>query len=82
MKVGVIGTGHVGLITSATMARLGHEVVGNDLDQEKIESLQSGRAPFYEPGLPELLEQTLSSGKLSFSNDPADTALGQIPRSR
>jgi len=72
MKVGVIGTGHVGLITSATMARLGHEVVGNDLDQEKIESLQSGRAPFYEPGLPELLEQTLSSGKLSFSNDPAD----------
>lgn len=72
MRVGVIGTGHVGLITSATMACLGHDVVGNDLDEEKITALQSGHAPFYEPGLPELLEQTLASGKLSFSDDPAD----------
>jgi len=69
MKVTVIGTGHVGLITSTTMAYLGHDVIGNDLDQEKIEMLQRGQAPFFEPGLTELLEKTLASGKLKFSFD-------------
>jgi UDPglucose 6-dehydrogenase len=69
MKVTVIGTGHVGLITSTTMAYLGHDVIGNDLDQEKIEMLQRGQAPFFEPGLTELLEETLASGKLKFSFD-------------
>jgi UDPglucose 6-dehydrogenase len=72
MKVAVIGTGHVGLITSATMAYLGHDVIGNDLDQEKIEKLQRGQAPFFEPGLTELLEETLASGKLKFSFDPQE----------
>ena len=69
MKVAVIGTGHVGLITSATMAYLGHDVIGNDLDEEKILMLQRGQAPFFEPGLTELLEETLGSGKLKFSFD-------------
>ena len=72
MKVAVIGTGHVGLITSVTMAYLGHDVIGNDLDQEKIEMLQRGQAPFFEPGLTELLEETLGSGKLRFSVDPKE----------
>jgi UDPglucose 6-dehydrogenase len=72
MKVTVIGTGHVGLITSTTMAYLGHDVIGNDLDQEKIEMLQRGQAPFFEPGLTELLEKTLASGKLKFSFDPQE----------
>jgi len=72
MKVTVIGTGHVGLITSTTMAYLGHDVIGNDLDQEKIEMLQRGQAPFFEPGLTELLEETLASGKLKFSSDPQE----------
>lgn len=69
MKVAVIGTGHVGLITSSTMAYLGHDVIGNDLDEEKILMLQRGQAPFFEPGLTELLEETLGSGKLRFSFD-------------
>ena len=54
------------------MAYFGHDVVGNDLDEEKVELLQQGQAPFYEPGLPELLTKTIASGKLRFSNDPAD----------
>lgn len=67
MKIAVIGTGHVGLITSTTLAHMGHDVIGNDLDQEKIEMLQRGQAPFFEPGLSELLDETLASGKLRFS---------------
>ena len=59
MRVGVIGTGHVGLVTCASFAAFGHEVVGMDSDSAKIESLNKGAMPFYEPGLAELLaEQT------------------------
>lgn len=72
LKVGVIGTGHVGLLTCVSMAYFGHEVVGNDLDLEKIELLKKGRSPFYEPGLPELLDETLGSGRLSFSTEVSD----------
>ncbi len=54
------------------MAYFGHEVVGNDLDHEKIELLKKGQSPFFEPGLPDLLAQTLASGKLSFSTAVGD----------
>ena len=54
------------------MAHFGHDVVGNDLDEEKVELLQQGQAPFYEPGLPELLAETIASGKLTFSHDSAE----------
>jgi UDPglucose 6-dehydrogenase len=54
------------------MAELGHEVVGIDIDAAKIEQLSAGRAPFYEPGLPELLASALATGRLSFSTDLAD----------
>lgn len=69
MRVGVIGTGHVGLVTCVTLAEFGHDVIGFDADEEKIARLQEGKAPFFEPGLQPLLEKTLSQGQLTFSTD-------------
>ncbi len=71
MKVAVIGVGHVGLVTAATLAHFGHEVLGLDEDASKIESLERGVAPFYEPGLQDLLDEVLGSGKLRFTRDAA-----------
>ncbi len=76
MKVAVIGVGHVGLVTAATLAYFGHDVVGHDEDDAKIDSLKRGVAPFYEPGLQELLDQVVDSGKLSFTGDPAQAIRG------
>jgi UDPglucose 6-dehydrogenase len=61
----------MGLVTSTTLAHLGHHVVGADTDPERTEALASGRAPFFEPGLQELLGEELESGRLSFTDDPA-----------
>lgn len=72
MRLAVIGTGHVGLVTCSTLAALGHEVVGNDSDVEKIETIKSGSLPFHEPGLQELMTREVSSGRLSFTSDPAE----------
>jgi UDPglucose 6-dehydrogenase len=58
------------------MASIGHRVVGTDSDLEKIKALKDGVAPFYEPGLQDLLVQQLESGRLSFSSDMAETAEG------
>lgn len=69
MKVAVIGTGHVGLVTCVTMAAIGHEVVGTDSDAEKMGHLQRGLTPFFEPGLQELLQQSSVEGTLAFSSD-------------
>jgi UDPglucose 6-dehydrogenase len=71
MNVGVIGTGHVGLVTCVTMAAVGHRVVGCDSDAEKMEQLERGVAPFFEPGLQELLEETTGQGSLTFTSDAA-----------
>ena len=69
MNVGVIGTGHVGLVTCVTMAATGHRVVGCDSDPEKMAQLGRGSTPFFEPGLQELLDETTESGALSFTSD-------------
>lgn len=76
MKVGVIGTGHVGLVTCVTMAAIGHRVVGIDADAEKMQQLEQGITPFFEPGLQELLTETTREGTLSFTSDPADAIAG------
>jgi len=60
------------------MAQLGHDVIGIDVDQRKIDALREGRAPFYEPGLPELLTEAGATGRLSFSTDVADAAGAQV----
>jgi UDPglucose 6-dehydrogenase len=74
MDVAVIGTGHVGLPTCVTLAALGHTVTGLDEDAQKIELLQTGSVPFFEPGLEQLLSEGISQGRLTFSVD-AETAL-------
>jgi len=69
MKIACIGTGFVGVVTSSVMAKLGHEVVGLDIDQKRLDSLKQGIVPFYEPGLQELLLETQQSGNLTFTTD-------------
>ena len=72
MKVGVIGAGHVGLPTAATLAHVGHEVAATDADQEKIELLERGGMPFFEPGLEELIRGEVSAGRLWFTGKAAE----------
>jgi len=69
LKISVIGTGYLGATHAACMSSLGFEVIGIDVDPAKIESLAAGTIPFYEPGLQELLQGELASGRLSFSAD-------------
>jgi UDPglucose 6-dehydrogenase len=76
LKVAVIGTGHVGLITCASLAAVGHDVVGNDADRGKIENLKAGRMPFYEPDVAELLDDCMAEGRLRFSDDTREAVPG------
>ncbi len=69
MKTAVIGVGHVGLVTAACLARWGHDVVGMDDDSRKISSLEAGQVPFFEAGLQELVDEGVSSGRLTFTSD-------------
>lgn len=69
MKVVVIGTGFVGVVSAAVFASFGNEVVGIDIDPQKIEKLQKGEVPFFEPGLTELLVQEQKSGRLTFTTE-------------
>lgn len=71
MKIACIGTGFVGVVTSAVFAKLGHQVIGLDIDESKVKSLREGVVPFFEPSLQELLLETQSSGNLSFTTDYA-----------
>ncbi|MGA7662946.1 MAG: nucleotide sugar dehydrogenase [Candidatus Sulfotelmatobacter sp.] len=72
MKVSVFGLGYVGCVTAACLARLGHQVVGVDVDPIKILALNEGRAPFFEPGLSELVAQEVAEGRLRATIDQAD----------
>lgn len=67
MKVSVIGTGYVGLVSGTCFAEIGHEVTCIDIDPRKIEMLLDGKSPIYEPGLNELLERNIKSDRLHFS---------------
>jgi UDPglucose 6-dehydrogenase len=69
VKISVIGCGYLGAVHAACMADLGHEVVGVDVDPARIEQLSAGQAPFYEPGLPELLTAAIATGRLRFTTD-------------
>ena len=74
MRMTVIGTGYLGATHAACMAELGHEVLGVDVDEDKISVLQSGKVPFFEPGLPEVLERNIDAGRLGFSTDYDEAA--------
>ena len=72
MRISVIGCGYLGAVHAAAMAKLGHDVIGIDVDARRISELQAGRAPFFEPGLPELLSEAQQTGRLAFSTDMAE----------
>src|SRR5436190_22857674 len=73
MRIAVIGTGHVGLVTGVALASLGHRVAATDADRSKVSDLERGKAPFFEPGLDVLLMQDLREGNIRFSEDVAET---------
>jgi UDPglucose 6-dehydrogenase len=74
VKISVIGCGYLGAVHAACMAELGHEVIGVDVDQSKIDALTAAHAPFFEPGLPELLASANASGRLRFTTDIAEVS--------
>ncbi len=71
MKIAVIGTGYVGLVTGACFAGSGNNVLCVDIDAEKIESLRRAEVPFFEPGLDEIVRNNIDEGRLSFTTDIA-----------
>jgi UDPglucose 6-dehydrogenase len=75
MKIAVIGSGHVGLVTGACFAELGHDVICVDHDKKKLKALKNGKIPFFEPGLDKLVHANRLEGRLSFSGDTVKTVL-------
>ncbi|WP_149203824.1 UDP-glucose dehydrogenase family protein [Actinotalea subterranea] len=78
MRISVIGCGYLGAVHAACMAQLGHDVVGLDVDEAKIARLTRAEAPFFEPGLPELLQESMATGRLRFTSDPAEVAGARV----
>lgn len=78
MKISVIGCGYLGAVHAAAMASLGHNVIGVDVDAARVEQLSSGTAPFFEPGLGELLKAGLASGHLRFTTDIDEVAAASV----
>lgn len=71
MRVCVIGTGYVGLVTGVCLAHIGHHVICVDNNEEKVKLMKSGQSPIYEPGLSEIMQSSLQSGRLEFTSDLA-----------
>ena len=73
MNITVIGSGYVGLVSGACLADLGNNVICLDVDPKKIEMLQAGQVPIYEPGLDEVIARNVAAGRLRFTNDVAES---------
>ena len=71
MNVTIFGSGYVGLVTGACLAEVGNQVLCVDIDPVRVERLRAGEVPIFEPGLPEMVERGLESGRLAFSTDLA-----------
>ena len=76
MKIAVVGTGYVGLVTGTCFAEVGIDVVCIDIDQKKIDNLHKGILPIYEPGLEEMVARNVKSGRLNFSTSLAESIKG------
>lgn len=74
MKVGVIGTGYVGLVAAAAFADHGNEVICADIDADKVARLERGEIPIYEPGLADIVARNTEAGRLRFTTDNAEAA--------
>lgn len=72
MNITVVGSGYVGLVTAACLADFGHQVIGVDLDEEKIVRLQRGEIPIYESGLDDIVRRNLKENRLRFTTDLAE----------
>lgn len=69
MRVCVIGTGYVGLVTGACLAHVGHHVICVDNNEDKVKVMQSGQSPIHEPGLSEILQSSIKAGNIEFTTD-------------
>ena len=69
MKITIIGTGYVGLVTGTCLAEMGNDVMCLDVDAAKIRTLEEGGMPIYEPGLLEMVQRNRSAGRLRFTTD-------------
>jgi len=79
MNISIVGSGHVGLVTGACFAEMGHNVLCVDNDFEKLEELRKGRVPFYEPGLERLVKKQIKTKRLSFTESiPKGVARSQV----
>ncbi len=72
MKVTIFGTGYVGLVTGICLAEVGNDVVCVDIDQEKIDKLNQGIVPIYEPGLDAMVKENMAAGRVKFTTDIAE----------
>ncbi|HVO86369.1 MAG TPA: UDP-glucose/GDP-mannose dehydrogenase family protein [Candidatus Binatia bacterium] len=78
MKIAVVGTGYVGLVTGVCFADSGNEVVGIDIDESKVSQLKKGQLPIYEPDLEKIYKRSLSNGRLHFTTDLASGIKGAL----
>lgn len=76
MRIAVFGAGYVGLVTAACLAELGHMVTCADVDARKVESIQAGESPIFEPGLKELIFKGLATGHFRITTSPQDALEG------
>ena len=77
MKVTIFGSGYVGLVTGACLAEVGNKVMCVDVDPAKIDLLNSGGVPIYEPGLSEMVQRNRAAGRLKFTTDDPELVSGR-----
>ena len=69
LKITVIGTGYVGLVVGACLSDMGHDIICLDVDKDKIDQLNNGKIPIYEPGLNDIIERNVADNRISFTTD-------------